>query len=58
MKFLIALMSFIPGVTLSVCSAILELNDKPGWPWFLGFAILFLLVGTGLFDKKTVLLLY
>jgi hypothetical protein len=52
MKFLIALMSFIPGVTLSVCSAILELNDKSGWTWFLGFAVFFLMIGLNLFDKK------
>jgi hypothetical protein len=53
MKLGIALMSFIPGVTLTVCSAVLEIKAKPGWPWFLGFGIFFMLLGLNFFDKKT-----
>jgi len=54
MKIIIAVMSFAPGIALSICAAILEMHDKAAWPWFFGFAILFLLMGITLFDKKIV----
>jgi hypothetical protein len=53
MKLIMALLSFIPGVTFTVCSAVLENLERSGWPWFLGFGVFFMLLGLSVFEKKS-----
>ena len=53
MKLIMSLLSFVPGVTFTVCSAVLENLERSSWPWFLGFGVFFMLLGLSVFEKKS-----